>query len=526
MLLLRQAATVGGFTLLSRLLGFVRDLIFAAVLGAGMVADAFVLAQRFPNLFRALFAEGAFSSAFVPLFSRSLAQEGDVAAREFAQEALSLMIPVLLVLTVLVQIFMPQIMLLFAAGFSANQQKFDLVVLYSRIMFPYLLLMALCALYAGILNTLGRFWVAAAAPILFNLVLIIGLVVVAPITGLPGHGQAVCVTISGLIQVIWMAYAAHQAGMDLHLRIPRATGRVIKLLMIALPGTFAAGITQINILIGQIIASWTAGAVTYLYFAERLYQLPLGVIGIAVGAVLLPDLSRRLALGDDDGAHSALNRACEFSLLLTLPATIALIVMPLDILVALFRHGAFTFEDAKSTAPVLIAFACGLPAYVLIKVLTPAFFARQDTRTPVKYAAISVIINIIGSVGFFPFLDYLGIAVATAIAAWVNVALLAQRLHRLDHFTPDLRLMDRVVRMMAAGLLMGIILLFAAHFARGLLYGPVWAAVATLAGIVGLGVIFYGILIIVVGAADRREVMALLRRPRSSTLDGGPEAVP
>jgi len=200
--------------------------------------------------------------------------------------------------------------------------------------------------------------------------------------------------------------------------------------------------------------------------------------------------------------------------------------MPLDILVALFRHGAFTFDDAKATAPVLIAFACGLPAYVLIKVLTPAFFARQDTRTPVKYAATSVVINIIGSVGFFPVLDYLGIAVATAIAAWVNVGLLAHRLHRLGHFTPDLRLIDRVVRMIAAGLLMGILLLFAAHFARPLLYGPVWGAVAVLAGIVGLAVGAYSVLILVVGAADRRDVMALLKRPRGSALDGGPEAVP
>ncbi len=524
--LVRAAATVGGYTLISRLLGFVRDLIFAAVLGAGMVSDAFVLAQRFPNLFRSLFAEGAFSSAFVPLFARTLTSEGDKSARQFAQEALSFMVPILIGLTLAVQFLMPWVMLLFAAGFSANQEKFDLAVLYSRIMFPYLMLMALCALYAGILNSLGRFWVAAAAPILFNLVLIFGLVVVAPITGLPGHGQAVCVTISGILQVIWMAYAARRAGMDLNLLWPRASPRVLRLLKIALPGTFAAGVTQVNILIGQIIASWTAGAVTYLYFAERLYQLPLGVIGIAVGAVLLPDLSRRLALGDEQGSNEALNRASEFCLLLTLPATAALIAAPLDILVALFRHGAFSMADARATVPVLIAFATGLPAYVLIKVLTPAFFARHDTKTPVLFAAVSVVINVLGSVSLYPFFDYVGIAIATSIAAWANVILLGLKLYSKGHFAPDIRLIDRAVRMLAAAILMGVVLFGLTLLVRSWLVGPVYAALPVLISITGLSMFSYGGLVLAMGAIQWDEMTALVqRRPGPlddrSNADGG-----
>jgi len=534
--LIRSAATVGGFTLISRVLGFVRDLIFAAVLGAGLVADAFVLAQRFPNLFRSLFAEGAFSSAFVPQFSRILAAEGPDSARQFAREALSFMVPILIGLTLLVQLAMPWIMLVFAAGFRGDPTKFDLAVLFSRVMFPYLMLMALCALYAGILNSLGRFWVAAAAPILFNLVMIFGLIL-APFTGMPGHGQAICVTLSGILQVVWMARAASHAGMDLRLLWPRTTPRVWRLLQTALPGTFAAGVTQVNILIGQVIASWTAGAVTYLYFAERLYQLPLGVIGIAVAAVLLPDLSRRLALGDETGSREAINRAGEFCLLLTLPATTALIAAPYDLVTALFRHGAFSLADAHATAPVVVAFAAGLPAYVLIKVLTPAFFARQDTKTPVAFAAGSVGINVVGSIGLYPLFDFVGIAIATAIAAWVNVGLLGYRLYRLGHFAPDLRLIDRTARMLAAAILMGVVLFGLTGITRPWLAGPIYIALPVLAMVTFLSMALYGGLILGFGAMRWSEIRALMRRRAAGPapdpltgdtaigLDGGKDGV-
>jgi putative peptidoglycan lipid II flippase len=529
MSLLRQAATVGGFTLISRVLGFARDLIFAQVLGAGLISDAFVLAQRFPNLFRSLFAEGAFSSAFVPIFAGTLAKEGEASAKRFAEEALSFMVPILIGLTLIVQAAMPWVMLAFAAGFTDDAQKFELSVLFSRIMFPYLMLMALCALYAGILNSLGKFWVAAAAPILLNVVLIIGLVVIAPLTGMPGHGQAVCVTVSGVLQVLWMARAARASGMDLRLRWPKATPRVLRLLKIALPGTFAAGITQVNIMIGTVIASATDNAVTYLYYAERLYQLPLGVIGIAIGAVLLPDLSRRLSLGDDSGSRDGLNRAAEFCLLLTLPATAALLAIPLDILVALFRHGAFTLVDAKATAPVLIAFATGLPAYVLIKVLTPAFFARADTRTPVKFAAISVVVNIAGSLALYPLFDYVGIAIATSVAAWVNVGLLAQRLYVKKYFAPDTRLIDRLARMAAAAILMALALLGMAHGARPWLFGPIYAALPSLLVITSLSVGLYGAIALAVRAVHWSELKSAIRPRRrpgaaatseTSSLDG------
>lgn len=511
---IRAAATVGGFTLISRVLGFVRDQIFANVLGAGMVADAFLLAQRFPNLFRSLFAEGAFSSAFVPMVSKRLAAEGPGAARAFAEEALNVLVPLLLALTVIAQIAMPWIMIVYAPGFSAEPAKFDLAVLFSRITFPYLMLMALCALYAGILNALSLFWVAAAAPILLNLVLILGLVVVAPITGLPGHGQAFGVTLSGILQVAWMARAARRAGMDLRLGAPRLTPAVVQLLKVALPGTFAAGVTQINAWIGGIIASWTAGAVSWLYFADRLYQLPLGAIGIAVGAVLLPDLSRRLALGDDAGAMAAQNRAAEACMLLTMPAAAALMAIPLDILIALFRHGAFGLADAQATAPALAAFAAGLPAYVLIKVFTPAFFAREDTGTPVVFAAASVGVNIAGSILLYPWLDYVGIAVATAAAAWLNVGLLVHRLARRGHFHADARLLSRLARIALASAALALALRGAAPLLAPWLRAGVLVAMPTLGGLVLAGAALYGALALALGAADRADLRRVLGRGR------------
>ena len=386
-------------TLASRVLGFVRDMLIASVLGTGAVADAFFVAFRFPNLFRRLFAEGAFNAAFVPLFAKRLEGEGREAARSFAREALAALTAVLLILTAVAEITMPGLMYYIAPGFADTPDKYDLAVKLTRITFPYLLCVSLVALLSGMLNALHRFALAAFAPVLLNIVFIIvlGGLVMSGERNSPQAGEALAwaVFVGGVVQLLALVYGARREGMGLKLQRPRLTEGVRKLVVLAIPGIIAGGITQINILIGTIIATLQDKAVSWLYYADRIYQLPLGVVGIAIGIVLLPDLSRKLRAGDGDGAIDAKNRSLEFAMLLTLPAAVALVAAPEPIIRVLFERGAFTDADATATAAALAAFAVGLPAFVAIKVFSPGFFAREDTRTPMIYAGISVIVNIL-----------------------------------------------------------------------------------------------------------------------------------
>jgi len=510
--LVRSAATVGGFTLISRVLGFIRDVLTAALVGTGPVADAFFVAQRFPNLFRSLFAEGAFASAFVPLFAKKLEADGKDRARQFAEQALGVLLAALLIFTMLAQIAMPWAMTLIAPGFQEDPAKYDLAVLFCQITFPYLIFMALTALYGGILNSMSKFWAAAAAPIMLNLVLIFVLLLIAPHTPTPGHALSWGVTVSGVLQFLWMVYAARSAGMNLSLPRPRLTPEVKRLLVLTVPGTIAAGVSQINILVGSMIASFSASAVSYLYYADRVYQLPLGVIGIAVGAVLLPDLSRKLAAGDDQGAQLSQSRATRITMLLTMPATMALVVIPFEIVVVLFERGAFDRAASLETAKALVAFALGLPAYVLVKVFTPAFFARENTKTPLRFAAVSVSVNIAGSAILFPVMGHVGIALATALAAWVNVAQLVLRLSALNHFHLDSPLVRGLARIGIASLIMGGVLLLGAKFMAGAFLGPVLPAALALAGLVAGGMAVYGVAVLATGAVSLSEIKALARR--------------
>ncbi|HDL16512.1 MAG TPA: murein biosynthesis integral membrane protein MurJ, partial [Rhizobiales bacterium] len=386
MKLYRSFATVGAMTMVSRVLGFVRDIFIASVLGTGMVADAFFVAFRFPNLFRRLFAEGAFNSAFVPLFSKKVEGDGARAARQFANEALSGLVAVLLLVTAIAEISMPWLMYAIAPGFTGNPEKFDLAVLLTRIAFPYLLFVSVVALFSGMLNALHRFAVAAFAPVLLNVVLISVMAGVswAGFGNTPEAGEALAwgVALGGVAQLLVLVFWARRAGIGLRLQRPRMTPGVRRLVTLGIPGVIAGGITQVNLLIGTIIASMQDSAVSWLYYADRIYQLPLGLVGIAIGVVLLPDLSRKLRASDGDGALHSQNRSLELSLLLTLPAAVALMVMPYPIIQVLFERGAFSEADTVATATALAAFAAGLPAFVLVKVFSPGFFAREDTRTP------------------------------------------------------------------------------------------------------------------------------------------------
>lgn len=460
MSLVRNFATVGGATLISRVLGFVRDILMAAALGTGPVADAFVVAFRFPNLFRRIFAEGAFNSAFIPLFARRLEGEGREQARQFAQQALAGLLAVLSVLTAIAMITMPILMYGLAPGFSEDADKFDLAVELTRITFPYLMLVSLLALVSGVLNGLGRFAAAAFAPVLLNVVLV-GVLTYIVTAGLAGSRAAglwlsVGVVVGGVAQLALVLIELRRIGFSLRLVRPRWNPAMKRLVTLGIPGIIAGGITQINIVVGTIIASMQAGAVTMLYLADRLYQLPLGVVGIAIGVVLLPELSRRLKAGDIAEAKAVENKALQFSMMLTLPAAVALAVIPTELISVLFERVAFTAEDTAGTAAALQAFAFGLPAFVLVKVFSPGFFSREDTRTPMLVGAVAVAVNVVISLSLFPFIGHVGIAIATSIAGWVNAGLLYWILYRRGLWEIDRTMIRLLMLMVASAVLMGL----------------------------------------------------------------------
>src|SRR5216684_5590943 len=421
MALLRSVATVGSYTLVSRVLGFIRDILTAAILGAGPVADAFFVAQRLPNLFRSLFAEGAFSAAFVPLASGALAEGGKPALRQFAEEAFAVLFAVLLGFVLIGEIFMPAVMVVIAPGFGAEPGKFDLVVTLTRITFPYLLFISLTALQGGLLNAVDRFAAPAATPILLNLFLIAGLLLMVRFGWHDGHALAWALTAAGIAQFLWLMMSCARAGVGLHLRLPRLTPGVRETLKIMGPGVLGAGVTQLNLLVSTALASMLpSGSVSYLYYADRLNQLPLGVVGIAVATAILPPLSRQVRSGDAAGAMATQNRGVELALLLTLPEAAAFIVLALPILATLFERGAFGPVETAATASALIAYAVGLPAFVLVKVLAPAFFARHDTATPVKVAILSLATNLLLTVLLMPFWAHVGVAAALSLTGWMQ----------------------------------------------------------------------------------------------------------
>jgi putative peptidoglycan lipid II flippase len=493
-------------------------MLIAAVLGAGLVADAFFVAFRLPNLFRSLFAEGAFNSAFVPLFTKRLKEEGMHMARRFAEEALAVLLAGLLIVSIAAEIAMPWLVGVIAPGFTKNPEKFDLAVLLTRITFPYLFCMSLTALSAGLLNAMGRFAAAAAAPILLNVVTI-GAMILAASFHLHNRPEAAmilawAVTVSGFTQLALLAIMARRQGMDLAFRLPRLTPGVRRLFILAGPGVVTAGITQINLFIGTMIASLAEGAVSYLYYADRINQLPLGIVGIAIGVVLLPELSNKLASGNAGSAMYSHNRALEFALLLTLPAAAALIVVPTPIIQVLFERGAFEAADTAAVASALAAFAFGLPAFVLIKVLLPGFFAREDTRTPMKFAAVSAGVNIAGSLSLFFVIGHVGIAIATSLAAWTNALLLGGTLLRRGHFEADALLRRRGALIPLTSVIMALAL-WAASFPLGRYFAPANGLAVQLPALVLLiagGALFYLAVAQATGAANYRTLFRSIAR--------------
>lgn len=518
MSLFRNFVSVGALTLVSRLAGFVRDALMAAVLGTGPAADAFFAAFRFPNLFRRLFAEGAFNTAFVPMFSGALERDGEEGAKLLAARIMSWLVAMLVVVTIVVEIFMPQIMVAFVPGFVDDPEKFELTVLLTRIMFPYLACMSLMAAYGAILNTLGRFFAAAFAPVLLNIVNIAMLIPLATFWLQAPEEATIWVAIAtmggGIAQLVLVWAAIERAGFRPRLALPRLDAEVRRFWVLAIPAILAGGITQINIFVGTIIASGADNAISVLSYADRLYQLPLGIIGIAIGTVLLPELSRHLKGGREIEARQSQDQALFVAMLLTMPAAFALSALAEPIVRVLFERGAFNALATLQTAQALIAFAAGLPAFVLIRVLQPGFFAREDTITPTIFAGVSVVANIAISLWLFPSLAHVGIAIATSASAWLNVVMLAGMLALRGHFRLTQAQWRGQLAILVISLVMGGALWLLAARGQHLLASgsPFWLQTGVLGVLILFGVVTYFTLVHVSGTQRLGLLLRRLRR--------------
>ncbi len=526
MSLARNTAVIGGLTLISRLFGLARDLALAAVIGAGPVADAWFAALRFPNLFRRLFAEGAFSQAFVPVYSKTLAEQGEEAADRLASESLAVLLLITGVITALAIVAMPWINLVMIPGYADDPEVFALATLLTQITMPYLVAISVATLFAGALNARGRFFAAAAAPTLLNICLLIAVYFFGDTPTEAAFSASVAVSVSGVLQAIWVWWGSRRSGAHARLSMPRLTPNVRRLLALAAPAALAGGALQINVMVSQILASLEQGAISLLNYADRLYQLPLGLIGVAVGVAMLPRLSRLVQEDDQVGARGALDEAVNLSMAFTLPAAAAMMAMPVYLLDALFTREAFTSEDARNAALALFHYGWGVPAFVLAKIYAPGFFAREDTKAPMRFAIVAMVINIaLGAVLFFGlrsmgYAGFPGLAIATSVASWVNVLLMISALLRRGAYAPSAQAMSRLVRIaiVSAALGAALVLAQANRAALEAMLGPKEVVVAVLIMAGGLS---YFVMLFLSRGVTIAEVRGAFRRERGPANGGG-----
>lgn len=521
MRLLKSTAIIGSLTLVSRLLGLVRDVLIARFLGAGLVSDAFFTAFKLPNVFRRMFAEGAFNAAFVPLYARRIEEEGEAVADEFAKEAMAALFVLVAGIVIIFELTMPWSLSIIGYGLdkavdpAVGISPYYLAVVYAQITMPYLIFMSMTALFSGVLNTRNHFALAAAVPIILNLFMISALFAAGMAKWsqeIIGYFLAAAVTLSGFVQMTLVVWGCKKAGVKVGFKRPRLTPGVKRLFILGVPGLLSAGITQINLLVSHSIATMEKGAASWLTYADRLYQLPLGMIGIAMGVALLPALSRRLRAGDEMGARMSLNRAIEIAAFLTLPAAFALAVIPQFLIGGLFERGAFTSEITEQVALALRMFAYGLPAFVTLKILTPAFFAREDTKTPMIYAGVSALINVTLGVYLFFTIGFYGLALATSVAAWVNVMCLAWILLKDNSFAPDMRLLSRLPRIVMASAAMAVALIAIAAPAIQYLSGNFVKDFIVLGAVCGAGFVIYAAAAALLRAFNMSDIRDALKR--------------
>jgi putative peptidoglycan lipid II flippase len=522
--LIRSSMVVSSLTMVSRLLGFMRDLAISYTMGASFspAADAYNTALAFPNLFRRIFAEGAFAAAFVPAYSKALAKDGEEVADVLAGDAMAVLAAATIVITVVAQLTMPWLMYLINPGYAHDPVKFKLAVLLTQIAMPYLPCMAIYAHLSGVLNARGRFVVYALAPSLLNVGMLLAV--------LPQHdarGAAIAaswgVLGAGVAQVALLTWGVKKSGAAVHWSLPRLTPDVKMLIGKAIPGAAAASATQINIFISGILASQTPGARSWLAVADRLYQLPLGLVGVAMGVALLPRLSQAVQAKDHAGGQAAMDEAIGFSLALTLPAAAALIAMPFFLIDGMFTRGQFHVIDAQNTAHALFWYGVGTPAFVLQQLFSRAFFARGDTKTPMKFAMVSVVVNIVAGLLLFKLIGFAGIAAATAVASWLNVTMMAATLQLQDHYSPSWETIVRLRKLIAASAIMGVVMALASwlrpHFQHFLLRKEIAVGFTVI-----VGAAVYVALLFALKAVSRAEIRAALKRtPKAKGGSPAPE---
>lgn len=501
---------------MSRVLGLVREIFMAAFLGTSKVTDAFYLALRLPNMFRRIFGEGAFNSAFVPLFGRELAEGDEEAAHRFARNAFAWLGGLLLIATLILIPGMHWFGKVIAP--FAEKETYDLMVFFARIMFSYLLCMALSAHLSGVLNTLKVFSAPAFAPVLLNVLMLVVLAIIVPLAHLEGDkvkiGELVSwsVCAAGFAQLLLLWVVAWRKGVKIYPVVPQATERMRRLLLLMGPGVLAAGIQQVNLLVGSAIASSEASAVSALNFADRLFQMPNGLIGVAFGVVLLPEITRLLRTGDEPGANESIGKGLHFSMLLTLPAAVAFVMTPSSFVVPIYERGEFALDgSAGPVSMALAAFAFGLPAYVLVKVLQAGYFARENTKSPMQLAIITVTFNTILSVLLFRWIGFVGIAIATSLAGWLNVVLLARGLRGSMGMTAKRK--SQLYRVLLAALAMGVVVWFGARLMEPWFSSGIeWLRVTAMLLLVSAGVGAYAFLALALKATSVAELKAGFRR--------------
>jgi putative peptidoglycan lipid II flippase len=515
----RTLFTVSGLTVISRVGGFIRDTLTAMVLGAGPVADAFFVAQRLPNLFRTLFAEGAFSAAFVPLYTTEREKHGDKAAQKFAGQSLALLLSVLFPFSLLIMLFMPTVIRMIAPGFEDAAEKFDLTVRFSVITFPYLGLISITALQGGVLNANGKFSASAAAPIALNIVMIAALVASYVFKLNAGYLLSWGLTAGGATQMLWLVVSCYRAGITIPLTLPQLGAASSRLFKRIGPGAIGAGAGQVNLFLSNILASTLpTGAISYLFYADRLEQLPLGIVGIAVATTLLPLLSRHVENRSEDMVRHYTNRAIEFCALLGLPAALGLAIAAKPIIATLFEHGAFGPADTIATAHALAAYSLGIPAFLLAKVFSAGFFARHDTKTPVTTAIVAMLTNVICALLLLGPLQHTGIALANSIAVWANIGLLFYHMRKKKHPVGDAVLKKHLPRLIFCSLGMGAVTYGMSYALDGwFVGGRILHAALGLTAIIGVSGLSYAILLELTGAMRLRDALKILsRKPTDS----------
>ncbi|HEY4028797.1 MAG TPA: murein biosynthesis integral membrane protein MurJ [Caulobacteraceae bacterium] len=518
--LIRSSALNSSLTLVSRFMGFVRDLAISYRMGASATpaADAFYTALMFPNLFRRIFGEGAFAAAFQPAYVRALEQQGKEAADKLAEEAMAGLALITVLLTVACQLAMPWLMLVISKGYISDPAKFRLAVMLTQITMPYLPCMAIYAHLSGVLNSHGRFIVSGLAPVLLNVIMLLFV--------FPQHDPVLAsvwasagVTAAGVAQVGLLWWGVRKSGSHVRWVWPTLNPEIRALIAKAVPGALSASAFQVNIFISGILASQIAGARSWLNAADRLYQLPVGLVGVAIGVALLPRLSRAVHTGDEADARGAMDEAITFAMAFTLPAAAAMLAMPFFMIDGLFTRGAFLAYDARSTGAVLFQYGWGAPAFVLMQIVNRAFYARQDTKTPMRVALVQVAVNVGLGLALFHWIGAPGIAAATSAASWLSVVQMIVILHSRDHYVVSPRAVSRLLRVLAASALLGVILAFGsrwlqAHASPRLHFGPIHYKELALAVTAGLALPLYGLLLFASGGVTPAELKGALRRRR------------